>query len=1106
MNCSLPGLPIEVLSIITSHFPSLNEALPLFLTGNSALLAKLYAGGFTSILIDDWGVTRGAVKFLTTCRLFSATLVFAEQPSEELQDLFEALPPTLHHLTLTTNDLAPLLTSQELNLNSRPSRLLSSAFRPWQVSQSFPNLESLTLNDKTGESFRDLPFDAQFWHDFIAGLPPSLGCLHMPRVPPSCWSALPPHLTSLRRVNGATHSLPPTLLHSLIDLSITIRSPGDTIDELMASIKRLGDDIDIIPKNLTRLKLSSHELLQDDAYLPHQAIGTPKFGLPLTLTSLTWSSHSEYTMSPLRTLLAYLPPTIRELELKKFTFSIRSLFGSHTSPSSASTSRPTHADDNTADTINCSNYTGPVFVHLKKAVFHLCRFRFLSTTPSDSEPPLRVATYSFIFRSMPNLEHLVMEPADKPKDGEQLSYPRLLLNYFILDDSTPVKAWGHNLKTLKAPLDISVLEPSSPPTHQVDASSLAQLPTTLAHLAPHLVKIALTHNRGLTYTLSSERFWSSLPRSLTSLDLGKVVHCTQSVASRMPPSLTEFKGTINLDSDSESLHRLFYAPDNHKMDKSEPEEGYELSTAIYRRLVRIKDEDKSEYDDRHFWLAPSLENTDIDVWWPNEVDYGANLTSLSVYADFSETFATVFEQEFNPYLYPLLERLKLHFNFPGKLDLGVLKELRSLEIGDFLCESDSTCPPKLTRLKGGKLHLPDAFLPLPSTMTELVFTESLEPFDKIVEFLPVLESFGSNFELREGHSTLKQLYDWALQPHPTIKSLWLPNIGKNEKVVSSLSSCFPSLQRIFLTGGLSSDDAFNLIKHLPSPNIVIEGCSIEYFSDLADLATRAGITPGSIRPLRNMSFGHWSYAAMANAAPQMRDLVASIRYRFDSLSWPKFTQFLAPDLQHLCMMHHETIPSDFSASLPRKLISLSIVSEGLYDFSDLPQTIRTMSIQKTKITPEMIGALPRELTNLALPSAMLSLEHIKALPPSLIQLRFSPMAPPEASMFEALPQTQLVLFALQSPKAPLTTAIMDALPPSVRFFEGFADRESAKRLIRAHKFEASNPLDSTPPGYLSWVAPHSVHSIATLILEDEPNVVIAPGRKDNFVIRTQAWM
>ena len=176
MALFLTSFPIEVLAQITFYLTDVEVLMKLPMCGDSKLTAKLKSGGVTHLNCQLSTFAVGLVKFAQSLRLHSldiSHLVCAEQ----LRELVYGASSTIKHLDICVDDTDALLSAADFELESEHFVARSTTKRPWIVSSTFPELESLSIDSELGSVLKDIAFFATW----LRGLPPTLTKLQLPR-------------------------------------------------------------------------------------------------------------------------------------------------------------------------------------------------------------------------------------------------------------------------------------------------------------------------------------------------------------------------------------------------------------------------------------------------------------------------------------------------------------------------------------------------------------------------------------------------------------------------------------------------------------------------------------------------------------------------------------------------------------------------------------------------------------------------------------------------------------------------------------------------------------------------------------------------------------
>lgn len=1011
MALNLVSFPTEVLACITFFLTDLEVLMRLPLCGDSKLTNKLKSGGVTHLFCELSSYPVDVVKFAHSLRLHSLETRHAVHP-EQIRDLIHGAPSSIKHLEIYADDVGPLFETSDLDLDCAYSPVRYTSSRPWIVSSTFPQLETLIIDVDNRLKCLD---DAVFFASWLRGLPTSLTTFRPSKTLRcgyefSVWQHLPPNITQAGPLTWSARGAPRRPFESIQQLKITTatsissfgllpvsehdksdlepRAAWDSEFEEL-SISALQNGLSQFP-NLTRLSLYESDVFADT--------------LPSTLTSLTWK-RSTWRQCNLAGLLARVPPTIVHLKLKGI-------------------SPLTPISEQSVST----QY--PIFTRLK--TFHL----ELTNDYDEDLDPQGEEVLSTLIKHLPIAESISLSFASL---GNLLPAHLSLLN-------------GSTLHTLKAPIDAQCFEILD------DGHSRLEIALPKLH--------TLSVNRQLDGPINEEVSFASIPSTVTTLTVA--AKWTITTLPLLPPAVKKFTHIPFLTVQScDALVSLFSDPRPPKTlndsttssstsssssvsstslptsspSTSDPDavlSGTEIRSLSLTSNYRLERLDASFMNGRtsNVVLVPDSEKTSpVLLMWRNLLALPPTLTALT-----TDDIQSDLVERITPINLPFLKTLHLGSGeLPPSFDVGGFTALRSLRLFTLLASSTLTCPPNLTELISEKsLLLPPGFLPLPVSITHLESRlGELEPLSAIAPLvnLKTLKSKASG----NGYRDVLELLP------ATMTRLDISGDGLDASKYGHLGARCPSLQWLVVRGALHMPQLAQLHQFLPA-EAKMKAMKLDV-SDVDIIAHHAGIAQGALVIPPDMPIAEWSLGVLGIAFPRRKTHIWAHRVQMSSKQMSSFFKYISPSMLTVSLdWAKEAIPThDMPRWVTKLLVDSSTVPFSVEAAAGLPPSLKTLIIDD--IEPSAVSSLPDGLTSLTCklidPPVPPSTDYVdpNTLPPiplvnfrwpssltHLDLLRSSKRYHPE--LFTTLPPTLVSLVTL-SPLPPT----WPLLPASLRYLD-----------------------------------------------------------------------
>lgn len=485
--------------------------------------------------------------------------------------------------------------------------------------------------------------------------------------------------------------------------------------------------------------------------------------------------------------------------------------------------------------------------------------------------------------------------------------------------------------------------------------------------------------------------FAAIPASVTSLNLSRSAFTSETL-HLIPASVTDLRGYLTIrpeDYPELCLSRSSSPSSTESMDAFDLSVEHSFDQvdkwAFFRRF---KTQGSEVYD------GVALEfksfNTGLVLHF-RDPPLIPSLTSITLHPRYDTKLM------FNQSALPKLRHLRLP-SFSSQsddLDLGSCTSLRFLEIMLDKEEAEGVrCPPGLTKLYLLGSTLPDSFLPLPMSLTEI----RAESFALLLELahldnLRTLECSYS-FKLCERSST-DILTALSFLPKG-LTSLSLPNeTWENERAARALSLSLPALETIFFpTQTLSLTALDRLYRWFPD-RVTFQASDLRLRVVPEEVPRLCNVPLGSILVPKGESLDFWYLPAINKTYPRLKGIYGAFWFgegihndddgsdndddddgsdydeespsKNTSTMWSDFAPYLSPDNEDLILESSRIdLPPNFAKFLPRGLKTLEVNDnlEALTDAADLPPTLTKLDLNSTSLKLDDAGALPRSLTSL----------------------------------------------------------------------------------------------------------------------------------------------
>lgn len=244
----------------------------------------------------------GALNLLAHCRVDCIVVDGSDSDDEHVVKFVRGLPSGIKSLTVVMRRLFDLVVdSNEIDLDMPPTAVVSYPFKMWNISRTFPLLQSLEM---TQTYSNDHPIGVRGWRNFLATLPSTLTELDIPAGHVE-WASLPPTLCTLKSVFNPL-PLPDSLLNSLTTWTAVFNKQAfyhygvkDTVDIAVVTF----------PRNLTSLELEYD--------LDGELSASKLLALPPSLLTFEWSGSGDVGI---RSLLLMIPATATHVKIDGFSF------------------------------------------------------------------------------------------------------------------------------------------------------------------------------------------------------------------------------------------------------------------------------------------------------------------------------------------------------------------------------------------------------------------------------------------------------------------------------------------------------------------------------------------------------------------------------------------------------------------------------------------------------------------------------------------------------------------------------------------------------------------------------------------------------------------
>ena len=565
--------------------------------------------------------------------------------------------------------------------------------------------------------------------------------------------------------------------------------------------------------------------------------------------------------------------------------------------------------------------------------------------------------------------------------------------------------------------------------------------------------------------------FAAIPSSVTWLNVGQASMSTETL-HLLPASVTQLHGSLILRPQDDFRFCLARPPRPHDAESKD---------VIDFPVETSYDHDETRYSLRRFKTEGS-DVTDGIAFEPNTSPYAPiylikplpqpvpSLTSLKLGAHGMAIDWPAFTQSSVPNLRHLSVRALPHRSL---FDLGSWTSLRSLEIC-FLRDSDkhALCPPGLTKLRIEESTLPDSFLPLPTTLTEIE-CEALARYSDIAH-LDNLRSLTYRSVLTDDPECGASLLSSLSSLPRGLTSLALPDyLWTHESVISAISSLLPALETIRLPKIDLSIVAFDRIYHCFPDSVTFDSPTVKIHALPEEVARLCKVRLGSILVPKDERFDFWCYHAMEHAYTRINGTYEVIVHwepydltegdddddegyeeaeelKAPTGLWSDFAPYLSPDNEELFFGHHMTdLPFDLAKTLPRGLKTLDVRSTLLVldDVSGLPPTLTKLRVPCLSLHIDDVIALPRSVTSLevgALLEPSPSGTGAPKWPTGLVDMSFTIEG--NEGVLKKLPSS---LTKLTTTGLTLNTERLKALPAGLKYYEDRDDQTWDEEMILA---------------------------------------------------------
>lgn len=938
-SAKLSSFPVEVLANITSNLGCSDVLNTLFSSGDRILLAKLNHGGITELHYYLPRLSTRSIKLIQSLKLSSFSIHAHSEQIRRVSELILGMQPCLRHLTVLHPAVSYLLANPNSIFYDRRLPLIGSLEAPWIVSSTFPQLLSFNATGFGGEGSPSVASIALFYK----GLPHSLTALSLPpdRLSVDIWKLIPPGLTFFATPNGALPSqshLP--ALDSITSLSCSLIS-YHTYDQTEPRHRPSGFSAPTTlsgwEPHLSQLALPRN-LVQLTASLPRRCI-EPGVMLPPSIRTLKWTFAYDDQML-LYDLLHFLPPKVSKVHLTGLNITV--------GEGSQFSEMPRLSEITDIEMARCSMISGDLdslwiaFTELLKSISNATRVS-LDIDSLAGITPTNLANCKF-----PNLR--------------------------ILDATFHASCF--------------VLDEHGYPLHRY-----------LSHLRELVIQCVLEEN------LNPFTF-AAIPPSLDCLKTGKWTVGTEtlhllSVNTRFTAEFLLLQPASNLDS---LIFHPSSAPSHPSSTSStsnptnaldlEPVKGTSFcpTTRIAIKPAEFLASDGSVAKRHMIVFSPNTDDGST-LRWSRSISLPRSLTALKVpkfmlgivdlYCITPSNLPNLIELDLSDHAFPR----DSSYNFGG------FSELESLSIASLKVTSQSTCPPKLTRLVTKEmLEFPPSFLPLPQTLTH-VECSIINPVTALKPLNLRIAAFSDIIDLTQLPSSITEL-----------KVFTLPNAIAEETV--RLASLFPALKKLHLRNSIPIE-LLDRMEDVFAPDVSFEFTCLNYDDNGHELlAARLKCHPGSIVLDHEDALLHWINIGIRRAYRcQLYDRNV---VEFNPLSFSRFSKYLSPESTHLSFTMKTKSSHNWVKDLPSGLEFLKVF--GLKDSNfpasfveDLPVTLQSLVFHGFSLSSSIISRLPRGLTYL---EAHLATWTDSVWPPSITKLCSENV---QASSFDKLPSTLEVL-------------------------------------------------------------------------------------------------
>lgn len=947
MALALAVFPVEVLDRITFFLSDTEVLIRLPMCGNHNLTHKLKAGGVTELYNELSSLCYAHIKFAQSLRL-SSLIVRDLMHTDQLRNLVHGCPPTLTYLEICSENMDTIFDDDSFDFDSPYTTERHTARKPWIVSSTFPQLETLIFSPE--EEIVTLG-DKIFWTKFLHGLPLSLTKFSPSRkcsADIDLWPHLPGDLVHLGPISICPSFTVPDL-PSLRSLDIHLCPPRQQpnffpMDEMevdedeQSGKKRLPREFDpqlVLPSELTRLTASIKHIGSFSSY-------------PATLTSLDLDFSRQVSLP---NVLASLPTTLLHMAL--------TLYG---------------MDDSSGAKLSSLK----PFTTLKSFSLGASRSRF--DVPSDC------GTMAELLLLIPHVEELSLK-----------------LDHFGPLKPSHLSLLNARIYSLTAPIFPTCFG-GAPVTTKKAASS-----TPIALALPKLRKLKLYsfdyEDADDTGADDGEKMiappFANIPLTVTNLR-SDIPYFPSDTLHLLPRKVQSLKTHVVVRY-NDNLDSLFNDP---RTPKPAGHSGKLHTLEVSHRYSMERLNPKLNGDRKsNVLLVPCKEKTPstINLQWDDLERFPSSLTSLIIKDDI--TFSPVIlASAITPQALPHIRVLHLGSNeLPKRLDLGPFRLLASLQLASITDAIESACPPHLTELiSEDTMELPRRWIPLPRSITHLEGASAIVPLSELAK-LPKLKILKGKNRFGYGIATTP-----LFPPGLTHLDLAAYAVGYPENLGALRDRC-PSLQHIGINGATDAADLAKVQEHFPKATLKATMVDV---SHCGLIASRAGLQPHSVTMPDGLPLTEWALAKMKSAFPQREALITAYRNSMDWHQLVSFCDFLTPDTKYLEFFIQGKVPSDLLPRNLTRLNIGTGTSFTCSSASNLPPTLKIFALHHNidlpaiSLLPRGLEMITLDGPNWNDDEPLPALEW----PPSLAVLCLSNVHQPTRShLFKSLPNSLRLL-------------------------------------------------------------------------------------------------